>query len=306
MMNPNPKSPPPRKPLTRLLLQSTLLTAACIATYAGIRLVPVEPCEFLHYGDYVDADGVIEGCGYEETQFFDMDALRFPILAKVTPLGEAKVGEELLMKLTLFTSQGRPIELENIAVSHTERVHALIIDPSLDDYQHIHPQAAGPPGHYTFTMTPHNAGEYSVYLDFILLATGRRTLVSTSFHVHHGDEAADALVTTPADDFALVIEGGTARANEDVVLHLDLQTGADSAIFQPVMGSYAHLVAFQENRSGFAHLHPRNPFIREQDPRNPDLSFSIRLDEPGTYRIWAQLNVNGSERFIPFDLKVEG
>ncbi len=306
-MNPNPESlPRARKPLTRILFQSALLTGTCVLAYAGIRLVPVEPCEFLHYGDFVSADGVIEGCGYEETQFFDMDALRFPIIAKVTPLGELEAGQEVLMQLTLFTVQGRAIRPDDIAVSHTERVHALIIDPSLDDYQHIHPQPAGPPGHYTFSMIPQHAGKYSVYLDFILLATGRRTLVSTSFDVLGSVEGSSNLTATNDSDFELIIEEGALQANKDVVLRLDLRTGAGSATFQPVMGSYAHLVAFQKNRSGFAHLHPRNPLVQGQDPQDPDLSFSIRFDEPGRYRLWAQMNVNGSERFIPFDLNVEG
>ncbi|MCC5806514.1 MAG: hypothetical protein JJU00_09330 [Opitutales bacterium] len=305
-------SPEHRPSLSRRFwLHSALLSGACVAAYAGIRMIPVEPCEFLHYGDFMTADGVIEECGYEETNFFDMDALRFPIIARVTPLIDPEVGVATPMKLTLYSMQGRPIRAENIAVSHTERVHALIVDPSLDDYQHIHPAAEGPAGHYTFTFTPQYAGEHQVYLDFILLTTNRRALVSTTFEVP-GDETAEprALSGRFEEDglvYTLGAEDGSLRAGKDAVIRLRVDPADGKHVeFEPVMGSFAHLVAFQRGRHGFAHLHPRNPFLRDHDPLDPDLSFSIHLDQPGDYRVWAQVKINGRERIVPFDLKVRG
>jgi hypothetical protein len=291
-------------------VQSGLLTVGCVVAYWGIRQIPVEPCEFLHYGDYVTADGVIEGCGYEETQFFDMAALRFPILARITPLGEVQVGEPTTFKLTLFSTQGRAIRAEDIAVSHTERVHALIVDPSLEDYQHIHPQPAGPPGHYIFEMTPMRGGTYAVYLDFILLTTNRRTLVSTTIDVPgeiYSRSVGGSKSRLGSWDFEMVVEGDRPRVDEDIVLRLDVRHAEGRRFaFQPVMGSYAHLVAFDGGRKGFAHLHPRNPLVHGQDPEAPDLSFSMRLDRAGTYRVWAQIMIEEEEMLIPFDLLVEG
>ncbi len=306
-MNANPEHRPTLN--RRFWLHSALLTGACVAAYAGIRMIPVEPCEFLHYGDFMTADGVIEECGYEETNFFDMDALRFPIIARVTPLSDPEVGVETPMKLTIFSMQGRPVRAEDIAVSHTERVHALIVDPSLDDYQHIHPAAEGPPGHYTFMFTPRYAGEHRVYLDFILLTTNRRALVSTSFEVLGKETPAARTLSARFEEDGLVYtlgsENGPLRADEDGVIRLRVAPAEGKPVkFEPVMGSFAHLVAFQHGRHGFAHLHPRNPFLRDHDPYDPDLSFAIHLDRPGTYRVWAQVKINGRERIVPFDLEV--
>lgn len=304
--------PDHRPKLTRRFwIHSALLSGACVAAYAGIRMIPVEPCEFLHYGDFMTADGVIEECGYEETNFFDMDALRFPILARVTPLADPEVGVETPMKLTLFSMQGRPVRAEDIAISHTERVHALIVDPSLDDYQHIHPTAEGPPGHYTFAFTPQHTGTHRVYLDFILLTTNRRALVSTTFDVPGEKTAAPRALSGRFEEDGLVYtltpENRPLRAGEDAVIHLRVAPiGGKRVEFAPIMGSYAHLVAFQRGRHGFAHLHPRNPFLRDHDPLDPDLDFSIHLDQPGTYRLWAQVKINGRERIVPFDLEVSG
>ncbi|HSH09103.1 MAG TPA: hypothetical protein VK995_01855, partial [Oceanipulchritudo sp.] len=164
-------------------VQIALITLVCVGIYFVLRWLPVEKCEFLHYGDYINKEGVIEGCGYEETEFFNMTEIRFPVIAELTPLGDPEVGQPLTCTLTLFTTTGKPIKWEEIAVSHTERVHAMVVDPSLEDYQHVHPQPAGPAGTYVLEVTPRRAGHYKVYLDFIPLTTSKRTLVETGFEV---------------------------------------------------------------------------------------------------------------------------
>jgi len=47
---------------------------------------------------------------------------------------------------------------------------------------------------------------------------------------------------------------------------------------EPVMGAFAHLVAFDETRSGFAHLHPmETDLLKTPDATRPALSFKITI-----------------------------
>lgn len=292
-------------------VQITLITLACVAVYVGLRSLPVEKCEFLHYGDYVNSEGVIEGCGYEETEFFVMEDLRFPIVPTLTPLEDPVIGEPTTFKLTLFTTTGKPIQWEQIAVSHTERIHAMVVDQSLEDYQHVHPQPAGPAGHYLVEVTPQKPGPYSVYLDFIPLINSRRTLLETDFEVA-GEPGS------PRPGSSLFHKDGNLGFNfhpksdkvltgEEVRFQLTVTSDDGSPTrFSPVMDSYAHVVAFDEDGTGFAHLHPQNPFVEGQDPLNPDLEFAFLFDKPGYYRVWAQVIVNDRQIFAPFDLIVSG
>jgi hypothetical protein len=289
--------------------QILLITLACLAVYFTLRWLPVEECAFLHYGDYVNAEGVIEGCGYEETEFFDMTRIRYPIIAELTPLEDPEPGQLLTCSLTLFTTTGKPIQWEQIAVSHTERLHAMVVDPSLQDYQHVHPQPEGPAGHYIMEVTPRMAGEYAVYLDFIPLTTSRRTLLKCAFIVP--GEPASLLAQTRLQstvggiDFSLILLSGELTTGTELTFRLGVKPGDGSpTLFAPVMDSYAHVVAFDAAGTGFAHLHPVNPLIKDQDPTSPDLRFTFKFDTPCHYRIWAQLEVNGHHLFIPFDLEI--
>jgi hypothetical protein len=70
---------------------------------------------------------------------------------------------------------------------------------------------------------------------------------------------------------------------------------------EPVMGAYAHLVAFDEARSGFAHLHPVEIDLSQRpNATKPELSFKITIPKSGRYVIWAQVNLGGHEMFVPF------
>jgi hypothetical protein len=291
--------------------QIALITAACVAVYVGLRSLPVEKCDFLHYGEFVNSEGVIEGCGYEETEFFVMEDIRFPIIPTLTPIEDPVLGQPTTFKLTLFTTTGKPVKWEEIAVSHTERIHAMVVDRSLEDYQHVHPQPAGPAGHYLVEVTPRKPGPYSVYLDFIPLINSRRTLLETGFEVPGTPDAPRPGSSLFHKDgnlgFTFHPKAEQVRAGEEARFQLTVTTDDGSPTrFSPVMDSYAHVVAFDEAGTGFAHLHPQNPFVEGQDPLNPDLEFAFLFDKPGYYRVWAQVIINDRQVFAPFDLQVSG
>lgn len=290
---------------------SIIISIFFVALFALIRSVPVEPCEVLHYGDYMNDEGAVEYCGEEETAFFDMTEIRYPIEIILRPTGEVASGERATFDLYLKDHQGLGIAHEDIVVSHTERIHLMAVDPSLSDYQHLHPQPVGAPGHYQFEITPSEAGTYHVFLDFISLKSQRRVLAKSEFVVE-GEPSSVVIEQShqiSLDGYSYTLRaplaGGFPVAKES---QLELEVVSEDETRRPefglVMGAYAHLVVFDEAGRGFAHLHPQNPFIEKQDPRDPDLRFSFFPGDVGKYRLWAQLMVDGRERFVPFDIEV--
>ena len=55
----------------------------------------------------------------------------------------------------------------------TKRIHLLIADPSLDDYQHVHPVPGRRPGEWNFSFHPRFGGVYRIFADFTPVATNR-------------------------------------------------------------------------------------------------------------------------------------
>ena len=69
--------------------------------------------------------------------------------------------------------------------------------------------------------------------------------------------------------------------------------------------AFAHLVAFDEARSGFAHLHPQEVDLsKPPDAIHPELTFKVTIPQPGRYVIWGQVNIDGTIISVPFWLEV--
>jgi hypothetical protein len=71
------------------------------------------------------------------------------------------------------------------------------------------------------------------------------------------------------------------------------------------MGAYAHLVAFDQGRTGFAHIHPQQTDLsRRPDLCQPRLTFKVQIPQAGRFVIWSQINTDDRERFAPFWFEV--
>jgi len=290
--------------------QVVLLTLGCIALYFVIRNMPVEPCNFLHYKEEVTENGVVEYCGPDETNFYNLEEIRFPIQVELKPLTDLVVGKECEFEFSLETISGGLLIADDIGVTHTEKIHLMMVDPSLKDYQHVHPTEEGSPGLFRFKMTPQRSGIYCGFFDFVVAETGRKILLLAKVDIPGSEEEPDFdsydwNSEVAGHVFELTSDHETLKVRQPEVFRLKLKSKGYYAKFEPVMGAYAHLVAFDEKRSGFAHLHPLNSSLN-QDITNPDLSFSFNVFDPGNYRLWAQVKLNGEELFIPFNLNVEG
>src|SRR5262249_43983291 len=102
--------------------------------------------------------------------------------------------------------------------------------------------------------------------------------------------------------FELVPAALPIKAQRPADLKLKIaRTGGGTVPMEPVMGAFAHLVAFDEARSGFAHLHPMEIDLEKRpDAIHPELNFKITIPRAGRYVIWAQMNLGGKETFVPF------
>lgn len=298
---------------TVILIQILILTAGFALAYGIIRSIPVKACDILHYGQFMNEAGEVEFCGAGEVEFFDMRELRYPVIATLTPADAIAPGQEARFRLKLVDYAGTPLSADDIAISHTERIHLMAVDAALEDYRHLHPVATDAPGEFEFALTPARTGRYAVYLDFIPIRSGRRVLLATGFD--SGDPSPTP--ATPAfpgshaatvDGWRLTLQGAEAPLPEGELAQLRLRVarpGGGPATLEPVMGAWAHLVAFDAGHRGFAHLHPLTPYIKGQTLRSPDvLDFSFVPDRPGDFRLWAQVQIEGRDVFAPFDLKV--
>ncbi len=291
------------------LRQFAWITAGAIAVFIGFRALPTGT-SLSHMDFRVDARGAnsIEFCDPLNPQFIPVVAVRSPVtMSFATDEPTVGAGRPVRARIGLRTGSGKPIRPEDILVTHTRRLHLLLVDPTLADYQHVHPEPSGVPGEWAFAFTPLRAGTYRIFGDFTPAATGRGLYASVDLAVGPGTASLAANGGgDPALAFALVTTPQPVRVGQPIDLRFSV-TRHDGGIvaLEPVMGAFAHLVAFDVARSGFAHLHPAEADVTiPPDPIKPQLNFKLTIPQPGRYVVWAQVNVAGSERFVPFTIEV--
>ena len=308
--------------------QLLLIPLGAVAIFVGLRLLPTGT-NLSHMDFRVDpkAGNVIEFCDPLNPQFIPVVAARSPVTMSVATAEPAIAERDVRAVVTLKTGSGKPVAPEDLLVTHTRPLHLLVVDPSLSDYQHVHPEAGPKPGEWTFVFQPRFAGAYRVFGDFTPAATGRGLYASVDLNI--GAAQTDARVAATAapplgearmvglprqgqrvERDGLVFQLATAQQPVRATQPIDLQftmarPDGNVVSLEPVMGAFAHLVAFDEGRTGFAHLHPAEAdLLKQPDAKKPVLNFKLTIPEAGRYVVWAQVNLAGSETFVPFDLVV--
>ena len=75
---------------------------------------------------------------------------------------------------------------------------------------------------------------------------------------------------------------------------------------EPVMGAYAHIVGFSEDRKTVVHIHPMGEEpMNASDRGGPELSFHIEPGKSGFNKLFAQVRVDGKDVFAPFGIIVQ-
>ncbi|MFZ5496800.1 MAG: hypothetical protein ACOZE5_15885 [Verrucomicrobiota bacterium] len=286
--------------------QIALITAVALALYLLIRLLPAGS-NVSHMDFRVEGKGAIEFCDPANPQFIPVVAVRSPVVMTLKPDRAPARGEPVEFTLTLRTASGKPIGPADLVVAHTRKLHLLVVDPTLSDYQHVHPEPGRRAGEWEFALTPNRAGAYRVFADFTPAATQRGLYASAEFTV---PGTAASVINTPNttwQDYGCKFELGLPpvfNAGKPADLKLRIESPGvkkEPVPLRPVMGAFAHLVAFDEARSGFAHLHPMETDLTQPpDPLRPELNFKVTIPQPGRYVIWAQVDLAGKEVFTPF------
>ncbi len=294
--------------------QALLLTVGAMALYVVVRWLPIGTN--LQHADFQAAEGSgssLEFCDPANPQFLPVVNVRSPIETRVRTLAPAQAGATIPVVLSLQTSGGKPIGPADLMIAHTRKLHVLAVDPTLTDYLHLHPEPGDVPGEWRFELTPQQAGVYRIFCDFTPRATGRGLYSSVDLPVEgHGTTPVASGPTVNweaaagAYRFSLTTESSVIRARAATDLTLTIRHEAGSPVrLGEVMGAYAHLVAFDEQRTGFAHLHPRDEGLtRAPGGSAPTLAFQVTIPEPGRYVIWAQVNLEERDVFVPFWINV--
>lgn len=223
---------------------------------------------------------------------------------------DLKSGKLTQIKLTKIADD-QPITLADLKEAHTQKVHLLIIDDSLTDYHHVHPEATKEPGVYQFEWSPKKQGSYKLWADLVPVSTNQQEYVT--FELVKGEKNG---VLDKKESLESRVEGYTFKLSFDddklvvgkpvmgKILVTD-EKGNDVKTLEPIMAAYAHIVGFGEDLNSVVHIHPMGAEpTKDTDRGGPTLEFHLEPPAAGFVKLFAQVKINGKELYVPFGINI--
>ncbi len=231
----------------------------------------------------------------------------------LSPTSRFTPGKPRTVTLTLTDlASGTPIGVDDLAVAHTQKMHLLVVDASLTDYQHIHPlPEPSKAGTWRFDFAPRFGRTYKVWAD-VTRPDGHQEYVGADLSAgnEHPPKPSAALITKAEADgltFALSFPGplkvGQAAAGSIAII--DSKTNKPFGGLQPIMGAFRHIVAFAGDWDSIEHVHPLGAEPKLDSERSgPVIRFHIQPEQAGILKLFAQIRANGRETIVPFTVAV--
>ena len=235
------------------------------------------------------------------------------VKAKIVSPVTFTAGQDAATVLRLTSKHGKPLTPDQLEVAHTERLHLLIVDETLTDYHHEHPVPGEKPGEYTFEFSPRAGGTYFIWADIVPTATGKQEYARAQVKVKGPAATKERTVTSTAEASGYRFRFSTEndeplQAGKATLVKIKVATfdGKPFDQLEPVMGAFAHMVAFPEDVGSVTHVHPMGREPEAASERGgPELSFHVQPDKPGFHKIFLQTQIGGQEVYAAFVQNVQ-
>jgi hypothetical protein len=245
-------------------------------------------------------------------------------LAGFQPSGPVHIGQPVTISFTVQQPSGQPLTRYKTGSGPHTGVHLIIVRDDLAYIIHQHPPV-GPNGVLRQTVTFPAPGPYKVLVDVYPNLPGGQANFQLFRTVNvAGAYRARAL---PAFKPNLVVDGyhvdmqghPALHAIQAEFIHVDVtDRHGDKPAFVPWFGALAHAIFFREGSLDYFHTHicaPNAPNcgtlpgiassrVSGTSTAPGKLTIGVLLPEPGTWRLFLQMNLGGRIVTAPYTLTV--
>lgn len=183
----------------------------------------------------------------------------------------------------------------------TKELHLYVVNDDLTVFRHLHP-TRDESGVWSAPFDVPDAGGYRVVTEFVARdegGNGDHVVLGRPLALPPGDPG-----DTAAEDRAVsvsVAEAPTTGPNGE--LRLVVRDAARRPVeLGTYLGAYAHVTGFHRETGAMVHLHPLGP--PEVTQAGSELTFHAEIPDPGDYRLFAQVRVDGFLHTVPVELTV--
>lgn len=230
----------------------------------------------------------------------------YPLMKVLAPSGMSmeflsdvdglEVGTETELRFVILDEEGQT--LKDFEIAHERLLHLILVRDDLQHFQHLHPSLNSSTGEFSARMTLSEAGDYTMFGDFVPLK-GERTVLSVPLSVT-GEYLATPLVMSSERS---VIVGPfmvtphfpeVIRSGEAAHYSFDVTKNGKAIQLEKYLGATGHSVLLHEVDLDFIHTHADESA----------LAFSTVFAKTGLYKAFTQFQVDGQVYTVDTVFKV--
>jgi hypothetical protein len=214
-------------------------------------------------------------------------------------------------------SDANTLSFMDLKEVHTKKLHLFVNDSTLTDFFHLHPQPATKDATlFAFSFTPNKTGNYQLWADVTPLSKNTTQPARQQFvqaRLSALNPASNPIDTTLVDEATL--GSLKAKLSFDPPLQSDQASigtvtvtnlaGQPIRNLEPVLGAFAHVVAYANNGQSILHSHPMGKEPKgAADRAGPTLQFHLEPSQSGFVKIFVQIRLDGRDLIFPFGVMV--
>lgn len=208
----------------------------------------------------------------------------------------AGIGE---VRFRIDDADGNPVT--DYVEEQTKELHLYVVNDDLTVFRHLHPTRAED-GTWTAPFDVPDAGGYRVVTEFVAVdegGNGDHVVLGRPLALPPGDPG-DLLAT---DRVVGVTVSQAPSTGPNGLLRLVVRDAEGRPVeLGTYLGAYGHVTGFHTGTGAMVHLHPLDaPEVTED---GSELTFHADIAEPGDYRLFVQVRVDGFLHTVPVALTV--
>jgi len=242
----------------------------------------------------------------EETDVPPMSAHDAGVTLEYDVPADVRPGEPATITISVRDAEsGEPVG--DLVRTHQVWMHLIVTRADLGTFAHLHPEPTGEEGVFEVEATFPTAGTYALHTE--LRQQGQMADVLDAADVTVAGEEPPVEAVPGGDIREATVAGvritldGEARVGETSDFTLGVPDG-----LQPYLGAAGHVVVMRAAGTDFQHRHAETYDDRGRPVQalpgtefGPELDLHVRFDEPGAYRLWAQVRLaDGTVVTAPF------
>ncbi len=222
-----------------------------------------------------------------------------------SPNATLAAGEGTAYRFTVTGPDAKPVTA--FALDQTKRMHFYAIRTDLTGFQHLHPTMAAD-GTWTADLSALAPGSWRMFASFTPdggAGKGTAFVLSRAVTVPGTEKRTPvpaAAAKARVDGYTVTVQGEPMAGMSHPLTVTVTKDGRPVTTLQPYLDTYAHLTAFHEGDTAFAHLHPTTRV--DGDHGGPKLAFDADLPTSGNWRLFLQFRAGGELHTAALTLRV--